>query len=106
MKRANPAGEFWVGDYKGDDAFSFLRNCSRYRGYKSTLDALDAVCNLMIARMSGENTTRYPVTPLGDEYIAGILALIGEDKKPATVVMNKVSEILLWDRSINAVSII
>lgn len=100
-KIAKVSPEYWFADYKGDDTFAYLRGCPRYRSYKSSIEALDAVYSILIARISGEDTKRYPVTLFWDEYIAGVLALIAEDKKTAAVVMNKVSEILLLGRSMN-----
>jgi len=101
MEIAQPDGESWFADYKGDDSFSYLRNCSRYRSYKRTLEALDAVYSRLNARLSGEDETRNPVTLIWDEYMANILSLTNEDKKAAAVVMNKVSEILLMGRSMS-----
>jgi len=98
-------GEYHFADYKGEDAFMFLRNCPRYRSYNNTLEALDAVYKRLNDRLSGEDTTRHSVTLVWDEYIANILALMGSDKekKPAERIapttMNKVSEILLMGRS-------
>ena len=101
MILAQPSGEYWFADYKGDDTFDYLRGCPRYRSFKTTLEALDAVYNRLYARMSGEDKSRNPVTLIWDEYMANILALINEDKKLATATMNKVSEILLMGRSMN-----
>jgi hypothetical protein len=98
---AEPTGEYWFADYKGDDTFEYLRGYPRYRSFKSTLEALDAVYNRLNARMSGADDTRNPVTLIWDEYMANMLALINEDKKLATATMNKVSEILLMGRSMN-----
>lgn len=92
-------GEYFFGDYKGDRAFEFLRGCPRYYAYKDTLKALDTVHSRLLARQSGEDTSRNPVTLIWDEYMAQALSLISADKKSATVVMNKVSEILLLGRS-------
>lgn len=101
MKLAEPDGVFWFADYKGEDSFSYLRGCPRYRSFKRTIEALDAVYSILIDRISGKDPTRYPVTLFWDEYIAGVLALIAEDKKAAAALMNKVSEILLLGRSMN-----
>lgn len=94
-------GEYYFADYKGDDSFSYLRNCPRYYTYKDTLTALDIVHSRLIARQSGEDTTRNPVTLVWDEYMAQALNLMSEDKKAAAVMMNKVSEILLLGRSLS-----
>lgn len=40
---AQPDGEFYFADYKGEDAFAFLRQCPRYWSFKSALEALDIV---------------------------------------------------------------
>ena len=104
---AQPNGEFWFADYKGDDTFAFLRECPRYRSYKDSIKALDAVYNRLNARLSGDDKTRYPITLVWDEYMANILSLQSEDKdkKPADriapLAMNKVSEILLMGRSMS-----
>jgi len=103
---AQPDGEFHFADYKREDAFIFLRNCPRYRSYRSTIEALDAVYNRLNARMSGKDESRNQVTLFWDEYMANILALQGEDKdkksadRIAPTTMNKVSEILMMGRSI------
>lgn len=94
-------GEYCFADYKGDDSFSYLRGCPRYYTYKDTLVALDTVHRKLIARQSGEDTTRNPVTLVWDEYMAQALNLTSEDKKAAAVMMNKVSEILLLGRSLS-----
>jgi len=105
MKQAQPEGEMYFSDYKGDDAFKYMRDCPRYRSFKRTLENLDIVYDRLNARLSGEDETRHPITLIWDEYMANILALQGEDKdkKPADrlapFVMSKVSEILLMGRS-------
>ncbi len=96
---AESRGEYYFADYKGEDAFSYLRECSRYYSYKNTLQALSAVYSRLNSRISGEDTNTYPITLLWDEYMANILALVNEDKKKAASVMNMVSEILLMGRS-------
>lgn len=94
-------GEYYFADYKGDDTFSYLQDCPRYFSYKDTLQALDIIHSRLIARQSGKDTTRNPVTLIWDEYMAQALNLISEDKKAAAVVMGKVSEILLLGRSLS-----
>lgn len=94
-------GEYYFADYKGDDSFSYLRECPRYYSYKDTLKALDIVHSRLIARQSGEDTSRNPVTLIWDEYMVQALNMTSEDKKAATVMMNKVSEILLLGRSLS-----
>ena len=93
-------GEYFFADYKGDDSFSYLRECPRYYSYKDTLKALDIVHSRLIARQSGKDVSRNPVTLIIDEYISMALNLMNEDKKAAAAMMNKVSEILLLGRSI------
>lgn len=96
---ADPSGEFYFADYKADDMFECLRGTPRYRSFKQTTELLDIVRDRLDARMSGEDKTRHPITLIWDEYVANILALMREDKTKATIVMNKVSEILLMGRS-------
>lgn len=98
---AQPDGEIYFGDYKGDDSFSYLRGCPHYYSYKETLGALEIVHSRLLARQSGEDTSRNPVTLIWDEYMAQALSLMSEDKKTAAVVMNKVSEILFLGRSLS-----
>lgn len=95
-----PDGEIYFSDYKSDDSFSYLRNCLRYYRYKDTLDALEIVHSRLMARQSGKDTTRHPITLLWDEYMAQALSLLSEDKKKAAVIMGKVSELLLLGRSL------
>lgn len=94
-------GEYFFADYKGDDSFMALRKCPRYYAYKGTLEALNIVHARLIARQSGEDTTRNPITLVWDEYMAQALNITSQDKKAAAVMMNKVSEILLLGRSLS-----
>lgn len=96
---AEPDGEIYFADYKQEDSFAYLRGCPRYYPYKDALKALDVVHDRLLARQSGEDTSRNPVTLVWDEYMAQALALISEDKKAAAGVMGKVSEILMLGRS-------
>ena len=98
---AQPGGEIYFADYKQDDSFSYLHGCPRYYAYRDTLQALDIVHGRLLARQSGVDTTRNPITLIWDEYMAQTLALISEDKKAAAVVMGKVSEILMLGRSLS-----
>ena len=100
LSLAAPDGEIYFSDYKSDDSFSYLRGCPRYYCYKNTLDALEIVHSRLMARQSGEDTTRTPVTLIWDEYMAQALSLLSEDKKKAAAIMGKVSEILLLGRSL------
>lgn len=93
-------GEYLFADYKMDDTFSYLKNCPRFFPYKSAFAALDAVHARLIARQSGEDTSRNPVTLIWDEYMAAMLNLISEDKKAAATAMSKVAEILQIGRSL------
>lgn len=102
---AEPDGEIYFADYKREDSFAYLRGCPRYYPYKDTLTALDIVHGRLLARQSGEDTSRNPITIFWDEYMAQALALISEDKKAAAVVMGKVSEILMLGRSLGPVRI-
>lgn len=102
---AEPHGELYFGDYKQDYSFFHLRQSPRYYPYKETLKALEIVHSRLLARQSGEDTSRNPVTLIWDEYMANVLALISEDKKAAAVVMGKVSEILMLGRSLGPVRI-
>lgn len=101
-----PDSEVFFADYKQDDAFAYLRGCPRYYGYKDTLQALDIVHGRLLARQSGEDTSRNPVTLIWDEYMAQALSLISEDKKAAAGVMNKVSEIPMLGRSLGPIRLI
>lgn len=94
-------GEIHFADYKGDNAFSYLRQCPRYYTYKDTLQALEIVHTRLLARQSGADHSAHPVTLIWDEYMAQVLALQSEDKKAAASVMNRVSEILLLGRSLS-----
>ena len=101
LSLAEPDGEIFFADFKGDDIFSPLRNCAQYYSYLDSLCALDAVHSRLLARQSGEDTTRNPVTLVFDEYMAAVLDLLARDKKKAATVMGKVSEILLLGRSLS-----
>lgn len=94
-------GEFHFADYKGDDTFSYLRNCPRYYTYQDTIRALEKVHSCLLARQSGEDCSRHPITLIWDEYMAQALNMLSTDKKAATAMMHKVSEILLLGRSLS-----
>ena len=98
---AEPNGEIFFADYKQDDSFAHLRGCPRYYAYQNALEALDVVHGRLLARQSGEDTSRSPITLIWDEYMAQVLSLTSEDKKAAAAVMGKVSEILLLGRSLS-----
>lgn len=93
--------EIYFSDYKQDDQFADLRGCPRYYPYKKSLEALEIVYEKLHKRQMNEDKERHPITLIWDEYMANILALQNEDKKMATVVMNKVSEILMLGRSLS-----
>ncbi len=101
LAAAEPNGEIYFADYKGDPSFLYLSVCSRYYSYNSTLDALAIVHNRLHDRQSGADSSRHPVTLIWDEYMAQMLSLMSQDKKTATVIMGKVSEILLLGRSLS-----
>lgn len=108
---AEPDGEVFFGDYKQDDAFAYLRGCPRYYGYKDTLQALDTVHSRLLARQSGEDTSRNPVTLIWDEYMAQILELINSDKlnkksASAATAMNHVGEALMLGRSLGPIRLV
>lgn len=94
-------GEYFFADYKGDNTFSYLKGCSHFFTYKDSFTALDTVYARLLARQSGADTTRNPVTLIWDEYMAAALNCISEEKKAASVMMGKVSEILLLGRSLS-----
>lgn len=92
-------GVLYLGDYKSEEDFSYLRECPHYFNYTRTLEALDIVHAWLMARQSGEDTSRSPITLIWDEYMAQMLALLGADKKTASAAMAKVGEILMLGRS-------
>lgn len=98
---AEPEGEIYFADYKRDDSFEALRSCRRYYPYRDSIQALDIVHNRLMARQSGEDNSRNPVTLIWDEYMAQALNMLSEDKKAATAMMHKVSELLLLGRSLS-----
>ena len=90
----------YFADFKQNDSFAYLRECPRYYPYDKTIDALEAVYEIMHKRQCGEDSSRYYITLVWDEYMANILALLGTEKKKAEAVMHKVSEILMLGRSL------
>lgn len=90
----------YFADFKQDDSFAYLRECSRYYPYDKTIDALEEVYEIMHKRQCGEDTSRHYITLVWDEYMANILALLGSEKKKAEAIMHKVSEILMLGRSL------
>lgn len=97
---SSPQSQFFFADFKQDDSFEFMRGCPNYYPYMRSIEALENVYDILHKRQSGEDMERYFITLFWDEYMANILALQGEDKKKATDVMNKVSEILMLGRSL------
>ncbi len=97
---AQQEGIIYFADFKQDDAFSHLRECTHYYPYNRSIDALNIVYENLHKRQLGEDTSRTPITLIWDEYMANILALQGESKKKADDVMRKVSEILMLGRSL------
>lgn len=93
-------GKVYFADFKQDDEFAYLRGCSRYYPYDSTIEALEAVYKILHERQSGEDKSRYQVTLIWDEYMANILAIQNTEKKKADEIMRKVSEILMLGRSL------
>ncbi len=55
-----------------------LHGCPRYYGYKDTLQVLDIVHGRLLARQSGEDTSRNSVALVWDEYIAQAADFISE----------------------------
>lgn len=90
----------YFADFKQDDNFKPYRDCRRYYPYDKTIEALNAVYEILHNRQSGKDTSRIPVTLIWDEYVANILSLISIDKKRAEAVMRQVSEILMLGRSL------
>lgn len=103
---AEPNAEIYFADYKQDDSFAHLRDCPRYYPYRTALQALEIVHDRLLARQSGENPRRDPVTLVWDEYVAQIFSAVCEDKKAAAVVMSKVSEILMLGRSLGPIRLV
>lgn len=101
LSLSEPDGEIFFSDYKGEYSFGFLHSCTRYYSYTDSLTALDTAHARLLARQSGEDRTRNPVTLIFDEYMAFVLNLLNKDKKTAAAVMGKVSEILLLGRSLS-----
>jgi len=101
LAKNEPNGEIFFADFKGDDSFGYMKNCHRYYTFKDSLVALDIVHTRLLQRQAGVDTTRNPVTLIFDEYMAAVLNLLAEDKKKASAVMGKVSEILLLGRSLS-----
>lgn len=100
-EQGGKGGEYLFADYKGDDAFSYLKDCPRFFPYKAAFAALDAVHARLMARQSGEDASRHPVTLVWDEYMAAMLNFISEDRKAAAAAMNKAAEILQLGRSLS-----
>lgn len=101
LSAMEPPGEIYFADYKGDDTFAYLRDRPHMFTYNDTLKALDIVRSRLLARQSGGDKSRNPITLIWDEYMAQVLYLLSTDKKEASAVMSKVSEILLLGRSLS-----
>lgn len=66
-----------------------MKGCPRSFTYMDTLTALDLVHARLLARQSGADPARNPVTLVWDEYMAQMLNLLAQDKKAAAAAMNK-----------------
>lgn len=104
--QTQPDSEIYFADYKQEDEFAFLRNCPRYYPYKKVSEALDIVYGKLQSRQAGNDITRHPVVLCLDEYVSFILSQMGEEKKAASIAMNKMSELLMLGRSLNVKTII
>ena len=100
LAERDKGGEYYFADYKGDDTFSYLKGCPRSFTYMDTLTALDLVHARLLARQSGADPARNPVTLVWDEYMAQMLNLLAQDKKAAAAAMNKVGGVLMLGRSL------
>lgn len=98
-----PSCEIIFGDYKQEEAFSFLRdsNSPRYYGFHAVTDAINLVYDRLQARITNTDTTHNPVILVIDEYVAYMSSLQNTDKKLASVMMSKIAEILLMGRSMD-----
>lgn len=96
----NMQGKVYFADFKQDDQFAYLHECSRYYPYDRSLDALEIVYEIMHKRQLGEDKSREPITFIWDEYMANILSIQNTEKKKADETMRKVSEILMLGRSL------
>ena len=96
-----PDSKLFFSDFKQDDTFFYLRDCSRYYAFENSLTALENVYSIMHKRQSGEDQSRNPITLIWDEYVANILYLQNKNKKQSENTMRNVSEILMLGRSLN-----
>ncbi len=96
----NMQGKVYFADFKQDDQFTYLRECSRYYPYNDSVEALETVYEMLHKRQSGEDKSRKQITLIWDEYMANILAIQNTEKKKADEIMRKVSEILMLGRSL------
>lgn len=97
-----PTCEIHFGDYKQEEAFSFLRRETlRYYGFHTVTDAINLVYNRLQARITNTDTTKNPVILVIDEYVAYMASLQNTDKKMASSIMSKIAEILLMGRSLD-----
>ena len=64
---AEPDSLTYFGDYKQDASFAYLRGYPRCYPYKDALTALDIVHGCLLARQSGKDTSRNPVTLIWDD---------------------------------------
>ena len=90
---------FYFSDYKREDAFKILRQCTHYYAYNGTIDALDEVYSVMQKRQKGDDPSRKTINLIWDEYVNNMLA-ISSNKKKMGEVTNKISEILMMGRSL------
>lgn len=90
--------EIYICDFKGDDEFEYLSECSRFYRFKDCQNGLDKFYERFIKRQNGEDKNRNMLVLFFDEWASFINSL---DKKMNEEVKKKLSNLLMMGRSFN-----
>lgn len=90
--------EIFVCDFKGDDDFSFLKECKNYYRFTECADGLTEFYTRFTNRQQGQDTSRSMLVLFFDEWAS---YLNFQDKKQAETEKKKLSNLLMLGRSFN-----
>lgn len=91
--------KIWFADFKGDDAFRFLRKSPRYFAYWDCTTGLNEFYNAFVERQSGRDSSRSFIALFWDEWSAYVSAI---DKKAAEEIKRKLTVLAMMGRGFNA----
>lgn len=90
--------EIYLCDFKGDDEFEYLSECSRFYRFMDCNDGLDKFYERFIKRQQRKDKARNMLVLFFDEWASFINSL---DKKASEEAKKKLSNLLMMGRSFN-----